>query len=135
MQCAQILTEQRQGRAAIDVAVDVVRVELERVVEIDNGAGEIVGKQPDLTAPAKAAGIVGREPDRLAIILTGAGELALAAQRIAAIEMGADIVWIELDQLIVVGDGAIVIALAVIGVAARAIDGGSAFGLRRSTSS
>jgi hypothetical protein len=38
---AEILAEQRQGRAAIDVAVDVVRVELERGIEIGNGKSRI----------------------------------------------------------------------------------------------
>jgi hypothetical protein len=50
------------------VAVDVVRVELERGIEIGNGAGKIVREEPCLTASAEAAGIVGREPDRLAIV-------------------------------------------------------------------
>jgi hypothetical protein len=129
LQRAEILAEQRQGSAAIDVTVDVVRIDTDGGIEIGNGAGKIVSEEPYLTASAEAAGIVGREPDRLAIVLAGARELALAAQGIAAVEVGADVVRIELDLLTVIGDGAIVIALAVVGVAARAIDGRAGIGI------
>src|SRR5580704_11465962 len=129
LQRAEILAEQRQGSAAIDVTVDVVRIDTDGGIKIGNGAGKIVSEEPYLTASAEAAGIVGREPDRLAIVLAGARELALAAQGIAAVEVGADVVRIELDLLTVIGDGAIVIALAVVGVAARAIDGRAGIGI------
>jgi hypothetical protein len=81
LQRAEILAEQRQGSAAIDVTVDVVRIDTDGGIEIGNGAGKIVSEEPYLTASAEAAGIVGREPDRLAIVLAGARELALCCAR------------------------------------------------------
>ena len=98
--------------AAVGEGGRIVGVELDRLIEVGNGAREVTLALVRETAVVPAQRVLAVDPDRLAVIGDGAIEIALGAQRIGAIVIGVAVVGIELDCLAVVGNGLVEILLA-----------------------
>ena|SRR3974390_121946 len=95
------------GETAIVEGVGIVRIKLDRQVEVLNGAVNLVDFVVSIATIIEGNGLVRIKLDRLVVVLDGAIILALSEVGVAAIADGFDVVRIEFDCLVVVLDGAV----------------------------